>query len=686
MTSITPADIDHLNEEAWNLRINDTPRAQQISDSALRKSRTLSYERGKADALRTLGFCSLRMSNHKDAKEMVNRALDLYQRLDDLKGQSTVYEYLGIIHRHFGDLAASLTNIQKALELSRETQFTENEITNLYQLGVTYRSLGLYEKALEALYESLQLSREQDFGVMIGYNLNIIGSIHYESRDFEKALENFREGLSIRLEAGDQFGESGSLDNIGCAYLRLGNLEKATHYFHQSFHLSRKIGNKKSQSNALIHLAEIQSENNIQASISLLNEALGIVRETGDVRTEVQIHLLIAKISQKDAPRSKLQPILQNLDSTLHLAEKIEASDLISETYHLIYQLNKDLGNIERALSFLEKHLESTVNIHKQSIQQKIQNLEIAYQAEQARKEAELFKLKNTELKRLNEKTNQQKKEIEETLTKLRETQAQLVHSEKMASLGELTAGIAHEIQNPLNFVNNFSEVSTEMIDELKEELSHKNLEGVLEIISHLHSNLEKITHHGKRADSIVKGMLDHSRRSTGKKELIEINALCDEYLRLAYHGLRARDKSFTASIETNYDKSITKIRLVPQDMGRVLLNIITNAFHAVHQKGKEIDTEYTPIVRLSTQRDPHYISIYISDNGPGIPQEIKDKIFQPFFTTKDPGQGTGLGLSLAYDIIKAHGGVISVNTKERIGAEFSIKLPIDERVKFQFP
>jgi signal transduction histidine kinase len=269
------------------------------------------------------------------------------------------------------------------------------------------------------------------------------------------------------------------------------------------------------------------------------------------------------------------------------------------------------------------------------------------------------------------------KAQIEKTLTDLKQTQTLLVQSEKMASLGELTAGIAHEIQNPLNFVNNFSEVSNELLEEMKEEIVKGNYDEVETITNNIKQNLEKILHHGKRADGIVKGMLQHSRSSSGVKEPTDINALADEYLRLAYHGFRAKDKSFNASTNTDLDKSIGKINVVPQDIGRVILNLITNAFFAVTEKQKQTGAEYQPTVTLSTKRRDDCVLISVKDNGNGIPQQIREKIFQPFFTTKPTGQGTGLGLSLSYDIVKAHGGELKVETKESEGSEFVLQLPL---------
>jgi signal transduction histidine kinase len=264
---------------------------------------------------------------------------------------------------------------------------------------------------------------------------------------------------------------------------------------------------------------------------------------------------------------------------------------------------------------------------------------------------------------------------LNETVVQLRATQAQLIQSEKMASLGELTAGIAHEIQNPLNFVNNFSEVNRELIEELKNQKSKLKIEEQDEILNNIAANEEKIIHHGRRADAIVKGMLQHSRASTSKKEPTDINALADEYLRLSYHGLRAKDKSFNADFKTDFDNSIGKINIVSQDIGRLLLNLYNNAFYAVSEKAKQEHNGYEPAISVSTKKLNNTLELTVKDNGNGIPKKAVDKIFQPFFTTKPTGEGTGLGLSLAYDIIKTHGGEIKVNTKEGEGSEFIILL-----------
>jgi len=272
---------------------------------------------------------------------------------------------------------------------------------------------------------------------------------------------------------------------------------------------------------------------------------------------------------------------------------------------------------------------------------------------------------------------------IKKTLSSLRTTQKQLIQSEKMASLGELTAGIAHEIQNPLNFVNNFSEVSIELIEEVKSEKlkakSERSEELESELLDDISQNLQKIFHHGKRADSIVKGMLQHSRTSTGEKQATNLNTLADEFLKLSYHGLRAKDKSFNAELVTSFDLDLPKVNIVQQDIGRVLLNLFNNAFYAVHEKQKASAKDYKPTVEISTMTKGTFIEIRVKDNGFGIPEGIKDKIMQPFFTTKPTGEGTGLGLSLSYDIVKAHGGELRVETKEGESSDFIIVLPVNQ-------
>jgi signal transduction histidine kinase len=294
--------------------------------------------------------------------------------------------------------------------------------------------------------------------------------------------------------------------------------------------------------------------------------------------------------------------------------------------------------------------------------------------------------------RKVEERTHELKQANKDLITaiqNLKETQNQLVQREKMASLGELTAGIAHEIQNPLNFVNNFADVSTELVDEINEAIENGEQDQIAAVAGDLKQNLDKISYHGKRASSIVKGMLQHSRTSSGQKELIDVNALADEYLRLSYHGLKAKDKTFNATMQTDLDPDLQKIMAMPQDLGRVFLNLFTNAFHSVTEKKRQIESTnlpggevYQPTIFLSSKNYDHKVELHIRDNGMGIPNKVMDKIFQPFFTTKPTGVGTGLGLSLSYDIVKAHGGELDVKTEEGEFAEFIIMLPTDNHVE----
>ncbi len=351
--------------------------------------------------------------------------------------------------------------------------------------------------------------------------------------------------------------------------------------------------------------------------------------------------------------------------------------------------MNKDLENIKSAIeqsdALRESEKDALFNSIK-AVDKELTIIEFKLERTEKVKRTTSVLLEETidELEKKRADVEQANAALKESLEDLKSAQAQLIQSEKMASLGELTAGIAHEIQNPLNFVNNFSEVNKELIDELKDAVASNDQEDIELILNDLAENEDKIKHHGKRAEGIVKGMLQHSRTSQGEKEPSDINVLADEYLRLAYHGLRAKDKSFNADFKCDFDESLPKINVVPQEIGRVLLNLINNAFYAVSSKASAKEASaYKPKVVVSTRSKENFFLISVKDNGPGIPEDIKDKIFQPFFTTKPTGSGTGLGLSLSYDIIKAHGGDIKLEShhvggKEKAGTEFIISIPFN--------
>ncbi|GAB3528017.1 hypothetical protein GCM10027443_05260 [Pontibacter brevis] len=361
----------------------------------------------------------------------------------------------------------------------------------------------------------------------------------------------------------------------------------------------------------------------------------------------------------------KHEEAIAYLEQALATAIGANLKYLLYDVYFALSEVYRKTGDFEKALKYYEQfHLnkEEVINL---SASAKLKNLELSNQIEAERKAAEIHRLRHIELKK--------------TYEKLQNTQEQLIQSEKMASLGELTAGVAHEIQNPLNFVNNFSEVSIELIQELQEERQKEVRDADLEndIIKMLEDNLAKIHHHGKRADSIVKDMLEHSKASGGEKQPVDLNVLADEYLRLSYHGFRAKDKSFVAKLVTEFEEGLAKVNAVPQGIGRVLLNLYNNAFYATQKKLKQTGNGYQPELKVTTHQQDGKVEIRVRDNGIGVPHEIKDKIFQPFFTTKPTGQGTGLGLSISYEIItKGHGGVLRVESEEGEFSEFTLQLP----------
>jgi len=665
--------IDQLNEQAWNTRVNDSPKSFEISKESVALARSINYKKGLAHGLKSLAFCFVRVAKNEEAFPLLAEALPLLESLNDLEGQAVVNGYLAIVQRNRGDIGASLELSFKALELSQKTGFRENEGTDLYQIGVTYRHLGNFEKALDYLYKSLSIYRENKNLLFQSYPINVIGSIYFENGDYAKALEYFEEGLAGRRAAQDKLGEAGSLDNMGLTHLKLGNYPEAINYCQQSFAIAENTGDKRTQSNALLHLAEIYKQTgDIKKATRFSKESLDIKKLIGDKRREAETLLFLADLHKIVSGDSK---VLELLNNALKISEDLKMLDLLSQSRLHLSEYYKHRGNYKEALMHLDLHISLEKEFHKNAIAQKVSNLEITHRAEETRKEADAIRQKNEELTRLNQEIEAQKKKLIATLADLKATQAQLIQSEKMASLGELTAGIAHEIQNPLNFVNNFSDVNQELLAELKDEIGKGNLDEVKAIASNVIENEHKINLHGKRADSIVKGMLQHSRTSSGQKELTDINKLADEYVRLAYHGFRAKEKSFNAKLESGFDPRIERINIVQQDIGRAILNLVNNAFYAVSQK-QNIDG-YEPTVTVTTSKVDDRVLISVGDNGNGIPQNLVDKIFQPFFTTKPTGQGTGLGLSLAYDIVKAHGGDLKVETKEEAGSEFIISLPI---------
>lgn len=600
-----------------------------------------------------------------------------------------------------GNTDSSLIYGQQALQSAQQINYLPGQILALSFMCIVTEQQGNLPKSLELGFKSLQLAEENHLEGLAGAALDGIGEVYIILKDYPKALGYLRTYISIGEANNNDEGLAYAYFDMGVAFEGMNQLDSANLYEQKAIETFQKYNREEPLVYQTLGNVAMKSKKPEDA-LNYYQKSLQISLKNNERRASATAYNKIAVFYKNiNQPDSAIYYAGKGLEESKLISQKktiMEAAALLSALYE-----PKDTKESLRYLKIADAYKDSLFgagNIqavqalvaHEEERQKEIQAAKDAYQNQLKQYTllagltmlllVAFFLYRNNQKEKKAKHILQEKnKVIEQTLNHLKSTQAQLIQSEKMASLGELTAGIAHEIQNPLNFVNNFSEVSTELVDEMNEEINKGNIEVAKEIAGDLKQNLEKINHHGKRAGDIVKGMLQHSRSSTGVKEPTDINALADEYLRLAYHGLRAKDKSFNATMKTNFDESIGKINIVPQDIGRVILNLITNAFYAVNEKTKQQSDRYEPIVSVTTKRKNNLIVLTVKDNGNGIPQKVIDKIFQPFFTTKPTGKGTGLGLSLSYDIVKAHGGELKVETKEGEGSEFIILLPIQRQV-----
>ena len=530
----------------------------------------------------------------------------------------------------------------------------------LYQLAFAYHILGniMIDKKKSIRYYKEEIRIGQQIGaedILVNSNMNI-GTIYQGQGKLDSALIYRLQGIHYAEKTGEKVYEGRILEGVGNIYLKQNQIDSAAYWFRRSVQVNKEQNNISGLASAYTSFANLyNTKGEADSGLHYAKEAFALNTGLKSTRGITASALAI----------SEAYKMLGNMDSAyayLGISKKI--SDSLNKDYQekVIQYQNINFDEQQRLEKEAQKNKDAKTKITTIALFSGIGLLSVL---------AFVFYKNNKQKQKAN-------KVLEHTLTDLKSTQTQLIQSEKMASLGELTAGIAHEIQNPLNFVNNFSEINKELLAEMNTEIEKGNYDEVREIAKDVSENEEKINHHGKRADAIVKGMLQHSRSSTGVKEPTDINKLADEYFRLAYHGLRAKDKSFNATLKTDYDESIGNINIIPQDIGRVILNVITNAFYAVNEKNLlavagPTAIKYEPTVSISTKKINDKVEIKVTDNGNGISQKILDKIFQPFFTTKPTGKGTGLGLSMSYDIVKAHGGELKVETKEGEGSEFII-------------
>jgi len=584
---------------------------------------------------------------------------------------------------------------KRSLTLAERLNDTLGQIFNLGTLGYIYSMRRNDSLALAVAFRSLQLSENSHSNFKI-YSFGDIAIVFYNIGEYRQAIN-----YSYRLQnLVDTNGFYFSNTMIGKSFYQLNEIDSAEKHLQKSYKTA--LSKNWSTNVSLLFLGHIYRKKGdyIHAISNYRSSINSSLNRDFNLKDAIEGYLGLAQTFQLTAQRDSAiwysEKAFTMATANSFPAQSLDASILLKDLYTQIgsidsafkYQgltlsLKDSLFNQEKIragqnLSFNEFQRQAAIKAAVETEKIKYQNRIKIYALLAG---LSLFLIIGLLLYRNNRQKQKANKVLESTLANLKSTQSQLIQSEKMASLGELTAGIAHEIQNPLNFVNNFSEVNTELIDELEQEADKGNLDEVKSIAKDIKENEQKINHHGKRADAIVKSMLQHTRTSSNKKESTDINELANEYLRLAYHGLRAKDKSFNATMKTDFGESVGKINVVPQDIGRVVLNLINNAFYAVDEKKKHASTGsapngYEPTVSVSTKKANGKVEISVKDNGNGIPSKVLDKIFQPFFTTKPTGQGTGLGLSLSYDIVKAHGGELKVETQESEGSEFIIQLP----------
>jgi two-component system, NtrC family, sensor kinase len=688
-------------------------------DSLLNSIKQLNDDSTKVSQYLEIGLEYLG-SDNKTAIDYLDQAILLGQKVNYRKGLAHAYNARGRAEAAMGNLQESILNFQEALKYFNDIYDLTGEANILSNLGSIYFMLGNSSRALELHFESLKISEELDNKLRIGTSLNNIGTVYQKnSSTLYEALTFFKKSLEVFQGIDHTLGIATTAMNIGEIYYKELKYDSAV-YFHQ---LALELCDGTIDATfPLTQLGEINGEmGNFQKAFGFHRRSLEI-SERLDAKFDLTQGLLgLAKTQRK---RGDFEAALLTLERAKLLAIEIDAKDELVDVYLNLAEIEAITGDYKAAYENEINAKFVKEEIAKSSTDQMIRQLQFDFELDKKEAEIELLQ-KDTELKNAavfnqriiiftslgglllfviisislyrnnlskqkanrllqiqKEEIHAQRENVESAYDQLKSAQAQLIQSEKMASLGELTAGIAHEIQNPLNFVNNFSEVSSEMIVELQEARSkHQDridVELENEILKDVKRNLEKIAFHGKRADAIVKGMLEHSRKSSGEKVPTDINNLSEEFLRLSYHGMLAKDKTFNGVFKTNFDPDLPKVNVIPQDIGRVLLNVINNAFQAVNNSEFRIqNSELKPLVTVSTKNLGNAIEISIKDTGPGIPDSIKDKIFQPFFTTKPTGQGTGLGLSLSYDIIKSYGGEIEVASVVGEGSEFKVSIPI---------
>ena len=675
--------------------------------------------------------------DQQQAMKYVDSAMKISQQATWKKGIGLAYINKARIYRTGNEHASAIENADKAYETFKSINWQAAMGDAMLEKAYEYELMGNYTNAIENNLKGLSAYEAGGLQENTAWSYNNIGIDYYRLGDYAKAIDNYSKALEIHEKSNNKFGLASALDNLASVYKEMGEFKKVEENNLRAIELFKEIDDQPALGRIYINRGNFwQDQQNYDSALIYYKKAIAIAKKQGVDRTIAFGHAGIGELNlnlAKNGPYDYIVPaslrvskpaLLQNAFDEFSTGLKIirKAGDLSMMMQFTSYlsETESMRGNYKTALAYYEQSTGFKDSIFNLENQRKIAALEneriiqvkdkeiqllnkekALKESVQQRKDADARRIKimqyfaiaglvvvllalsiiafiqfksNKHKQHANALLQQEKEKVESTLSELKSTQAQLIYSEKMASLGELTAGIAHEIQNPINFINNFSEVNSELANELNLELLADKKNDALAIAKNIQENSNKIIQHSKRADSIVKGMLQHSRSSSGQKDAVDISNLADEYLRLSYQGMRTKDKSFHVTLEKDFDSRIGQLNLVPEEMGRVLLNLYNNAFYAVRERKRKSSEAYEPKVTVITKQVDGKVVIEVKDNGNGIPEKLLDKIFQPFFTTKPAGQGTGLGLSISYDMIRALGGEIKVESKENEGSNFIIE------------
>lgn len=642
--------------------------ALTLAAANITHARQAGYPEGESDAYKITGNAYVTKGDYAKALEWYQKSLETAQASDLKTAFPKIRNNIGLVYMNQGNYTPALNEFYAALKSAQDIRDRFVESSTLNNIAIIHFYQGKLKESEQTYRQTLAIARElkDTIGLILAYNN--IAEVNIERNALPDALKNLSLAYPLAVQKNNPEMLAIVSHSLGSTYFRLDSLQKAVTYFQTAAAIARQNQYSTSTCKALIGLARVYfKQGHLTEALKSGQEALRLAQNMGHTQLLRDANEILADIYEKKG---------NGRDGLAH--------------YKAFKVYSDSLRNLEseRAATRYDAELEFSKkeeNLNRKNTRQRWLIFS-AFAA--AASLGVILLISNRNKRRLNENNKElqhknviiesQRIKAEETLEELKSTQTQLIQSAKMASLGELTAGIAHEIQNPLNFVNNFSETSIDLMEEMQAELDKGNAEEVKSLASEVVQNMERINQHGKRADSIVKGMLEHSRNVSGQKELTDINEIAEEFTRISYRAFQTKDKLFEAIIETKLDPNIDNIPLVRQDIGRVIVNLLNNAFYAVHEKFQKSNASgYKPAVKVTTERRSAAIIIMVGDNGTGIPEHLMDKVFQPFFTTKPTGQGVGLGLSLSFDIVtKGNGGTIEVASKEGEGCLFTVTLP----------